>query len=70
MTDLFADLPKPKPRVGYGNAMFIADLTMGVPDEVMRAKYKAGEYPDLHLPSVKGWRRLAGRRGSKGGDVE
>lgn len=61
MTDLFSTLEKPKPRVGYGNAMFLADLAEGVPDEAMRKKFKGGQYPDLHMPSVNGWRALRGR---------
>lgn len=63
MTDLFSHLPpaKPKPRVGYGNALFLADLAMGVPDTTLRAKIRAGEYPDLHKPSLKGWRMMVGR---------
>lgn len=65
MSDLFANLEKPKRNVGYGNAMFLCDLVMGVSDEEMRRKFKAGEYPDLHIPSVAGWRRLAGRIDTK-----
>lgn len=61
MDDLFTQQPKPKPRVGYGNAMFLCDLADGVSDQTMRAKFKAGEYPDLHLASVQGWRKLFGR---------
>jgi hypothetical protein len=64
VTDLFTHLeaPKPKRSVGYGNAMFLHDLATGVSDATMRAKYTAGEYPDLHRPSLQGWRKLAGRR--------
>lgn len=50
-----------KPRVGFGNALFLSDLATGTPDATMRAKLKAGEYPDIHRPSIKAWRTLAGR---------
>jgi len=50
-----------KRKAGYGNAMFLADLTEGVSDPDMRAKFKRGEYPDLHRPSITPWRTLAGR---------
>lgn len=59
MTDLFA---QPVRSVGYGNAMFLCDLAMNVPDATMRERYKRGEYPDIHTPSISGWRRLNGRR--------
>ncbi len=62
MHDLFATLPPPKPKVGHGNAMFLADLANNVSDDEMRRKFKAGEYPNLHRPSVPGWRNLAGRK--------
>lgn len=64
MTDLFSNLPtaKPKVKAGTGNGAFLADLAMGVPDATMRERFKAGEYPELHKPSVKGWRNLAGRK--------
>lgn len=64
MTDLFGNLPAPKPArsVGYGNAMFLCDLVEGVPDATMRARFKAGEYPHIHAPSIQGWRELNGRR--------
>lgn len=44
-----------------GNAAFLADLAEGVSDAEMRARWKRGEYPDVHLPSVSGWRKLSGR---------
>ena len=63
MTDLFTPLnqTKPKNRVGGGNANFLADLAMNVSDEVMRVRWKAGDYEPIHRPSVAGWRKLAGR---------
>lgn len=63
MTDLFAqnEAPRPKRNVGYGNAMFLCDLADGVSDPIMRERFKRGDYPDLHIPSVAGWRRMAGR---------
>lgn len=61
MSDLFGNLPKPKALAGKGNALFLADLADGVPDAEMRARWKRGEYPDLHQPSIAGWRSLAGR---------
>ena len=48
MTDLFGSPIRKRP-VGYGNAMFLADLTEGVSDPDMRAKFKAGDYPDIHF---------------------
>lgn len=48
-------------RVGYGNAKFLSDLAEGVPDEVMRKRFKSGEYPDLGIQYVPGWRKMAGR---------
>lgn len=67
VTDLFAPLEQPKRinRVGGGNANFLADLADNVSDEVMRERWKAGEYEPIHMPSVAGWRRLSGRS-SKG----
>lgn len=59
MTDLFNQQPTTRP--GEGNARFLADLAERVPDQTMRAKFKAGHYPDLHTPSLAGWRRMAGR---------
>lgn len=59
MPDLFTQ--KPTPKIGGGNAKFLADLAEGVPDETMRQRYKAGEYPDLHTPSIPAMRKLAGR---------
>ena len=63
MTDIFTHTPAPKakPRVGSGNAMFLSDLAVGVPDQTMWERFKAGDYPDLHTPSLKAWRNLAGR---------
>jgi hypothetical protein len=60
VTDLFGSPIRKRP-VGYGNAMFLADLTEGVSDPDMRAKFKAGNYPDIHKPSIPGWRALSGR---------
>ena len=61
MSDLFTrSAPKPKP--GQGNARFLADLALGVSDDTLRAKIKAGDYPELHKPSIKGWRAMVGRR--------
>ncbi len=51
----------PPANAGQGNAYFIADLAAGVPDEEMRSRFKAGRYPFLHIASVQGWRKLAGR---------
>jgi hypothetical protein len=53
-------------KVGQGNAHFIADLHTGVSDDVMRERWKAGDYdtPNGGKPRtdyVKGWRELAGR---------
>lgn len=64
MTDLFSNLPteKPKVKAGTGNGAFLADLAMGVPDQTMRERFKAGEYAPLHTPSIPGWRNLAGRK--------
>lgn len=60
MTDLFT--PKPATaKIGYGNAKFLADLVTGVPDETMRQRYRDGEYPDIHTPSIPAMRKLAGR---------
>ncbi len=59
MTDLFTR--KPVHKVGYGNAKFLADLATNVPDETMRARFKAGEYPDIHTPSIPAMRKMAGR---------
>ena len=62
MNDLF-DRPAPiKRNAGYGNAMFLADLAEGVSDAEMRARWQRGDYPDIHRPSVAGWRKLAGRK--------
>lgn len=61
MPDLFSDIPAPKPQPGHGNARYLADLALGTPDADMRRKYREGFYPDLHLPSLPGWRKLAGR---------
>lgn len=63
MTDLFANLPQaqPRKRIGYGNAMFLCDLAEGVSDAEMRIRFKRGDYPDVHRPSIAGWRALAGR---------
>lgn len=61
MTDLFANLDKPKPRPGQGSALFLCDLADGVPDATMRAKWKAGEYPDVRTDYALGWRKLFGR---------
>lgn len=60
MTDLFTAQPRPA-QIGRGNAHFIADLAIGITDTQMRAKFTAGDYPDLHTASVVGLRRLAGR---------
>lgn len=49
-------------RVGFGNGHFLADLAMGIPDPEMRERFKQGRYEPLHAPSVKGWRKLAGRK--------
>lgn len=65
MTDLFGHTSTPasdRPRrVGHGNAMFLADLAENVPDTTMRAKFRDGDYPDLHQPSINAWRHLRGR---------
>lgn len=60
MTDLFTP-SRPTPKVGQGNAHFLADLAENVSDEEMRERYKRGDYPDLHRPSVQFWRAMAGR---------
>lgn len=61
MSDLFSATPTPKARPGHGNARYLADLALGTPDAEMRSKFKQGFYPDLHIPSLKAWRKLAGR---------
>lgn len=48
-------------RAGYGNAQFLADLVGGISDEAMRQRWAKGDYPDIHRPSIPGWRTLAGR---------
>lgn len=58
MADLFAT---PRPRAGYGAAMFLADLAEGVPDQAMRVKWKAGDYPNVCADYAQDWRALAGR---------
>jgi len=55
------DLLNPPRSVGYGNAMFLADLAEHVPDREIDRRRKAKEYPGLHLPSVPGFRAMAGR---------
>ena len=60
MPDLF-QRHRPVVKAGFGNALFLSDLATGTPDATMRAKFKAGEYPDIHRPSIKAWRILAGR---------
>lgn len=47
--------------IGHGNAAFLADLATNVSDATMRERFKAGSYNPLHTPSVKAWRKLAGR---------
>lgn len=42
-------------------AAFIADLTIGIPDDEMRKRYRAGDYGKLRPDDIKGWRKLAGR---------
>jgi hypothetical protein len=54
-------------KVGQGNAHFIADLHKGIPDEVMRERWRAGEYdtPDGNKPRPSyalAWRAMAGRK--------
>lgn len=61
MADLFSNMAAPKAKAGTGNGAFLADLAEGVPDQVMRERFKRGEYPDLHKPSITPWRTLAGR---------
>lgn len=64
MTDLLSTIPAPKRpsrNVGYGNAMFLADLAEGVPDSALRQRIREGAYPHLHRPSITGWRALVGR---------
>lgn len=47
--------------VGRSNALFLADLD-DHPIEEVRRRYAAGEYgKDLHVPSLRGWARLAGK---------
>lgn len=55
------DLLTPPRTVGYGNAMFLADLAENTPRTTLRANLDAGSYPDLHKPSVRGWMAMAGR---------
>jgi len=59
-------------KVGQGNAHFIADLHMNVPDAVMRERWREGHYdtPDGRKPRpqyVTQWRAFAGR---KNGDAK
>lgn len=61
MTDLFTPLNPPKRPVGYGNAMFLCDLADNVSDQAMRAKYQAGEYPDL-TRHAQSYRAMFGRK--------
>lgn len=63
MDDLFGP-PRTKP--GTGNARFLADLAEGVSDAQMRKKFKNGEYPDLGIQYIDGWRQLVGRSKSNG----
>lgn len=58
--DLFTPT-KRENRPGEGNGKFLADLAEHVSDEVMRQRFKAGDYEPLHLPSVQPWRALNGR---------
>lgn len=60
MTGLFTPTIREN-RVGQGNGNFLADLAEHVPDGVMRARFQAGEYDPIHLPSIAGWRRMVGR---------
>ncbi len=48
-------------RVGEGNGNFLHDLERGVSDEIMRVRFTDGYYHPIHIPSITGWRRLAGR---------
>jgi hypothetical protein len=61
MPDLFANITRAPARIGEGNGLFLHDLAAGVSDAAMASKLKAGEYPDLHMTSVQGWRGLVGR---------
>ncbi len=52
MPDLFAyTRPRIEPidrTVGKGNALFLADLALGLSAEQTRVNHKAGKYPDLN----------------------
>lgn len=61
MTDLFANQPRPLPRVGHSNALFLADLAINTPDATLKANIRAGKYPELAMRFVNGWRAMAGR---------
>lgn len=52
---------RPPSKPGWGNGLFLADLAENVPDEVMRRKFKAGEYDGLNTTYAPMWRKLAGR---------
>ena len=65
MTDLFqhtirAETPKTT-RVGYGNALFLADLATGATDTDLKSNIRAGKYPELAMRFVNGWRAMMGR---------
>jgi len=62
--DLFSEIrPKIDSRsVGKGNGLALADIALGVPVDTIRAKFKAGEYPDasakLIRDNLKFWGRI------------
>ena len=48
-------------KPGEGAGRFIGDLHNGESDEVMRQRWKAGDYGKLRADYVAGWRKMAGR---------
>lgn len=52
----------PRLRPGEGAGRFIGDLHNGESDEVMRQRWKDGDYGKLRADYVAGWRKMAGRK--------
>lgn len=58
MPDLFTTPPKRAP-IGAGNALFLCALMEpGITREKLRARVRAGEFPDLY-PQCGGWVEMA-----------
>ncbi len=53
---------KPPAKVGTGNALFLADLAMGVSDTEMRERFRQGRYEGMGIRFIEGWRAARGRK--------